>query len=63
MSQVRCHVAHGQYSGQVQVQLQPIPLLTGIDVQPMLGLMFLQNGSDGRAVDLLQGNKLQLEMG
>ena len=66
VSQIRCHIARGQYSGQILVQLQrgaPIPLLIGTDVQPMLGFMFLQKSPDGRAVDLLKGHKVQLEMG
>ena len=65
VSQIRCHIARGQYSGQILVQLQrgaPIPLLIGTDVQPMLGFMFLQKSPDGRAVDLLRGHKVQLEM-
>ena len=65
VSQIRCHITRRQYSGQVLVQLQrgaPIPLLIGTDVQPMLGFMFLQNSPDGRALDLLQGHKVQLEM-
>ena len=64
VSQIRCHIARGEYSAQILVQLQrrvPIPLLIGTDVQPVLGYALLQRSPDGMAVDLLQGCEAHAE--
>lgn len=64
VGQMCCSLSRGQYSGQVVVQLQrgaPVPLLIGTDMQPVLGFAFLQCNPGGMAVDLLQGNHLELK--